>query len=597
MNVVQGLPNSWELILATVYLYDSVEAVAWSPCARFIALVEFSSTKIEILDTTTLGRIKTLTSPSNNTQWLSFSPDGHLLTGVSDKLELINWDLQTGGIVSTISGPHAGKAECFSVIHSTDGSMAAVAYQEYSDLSTSTAVSTYNLISGTFVYSYHSSEEQIVAPIWTHNDCLQFATVKPEHITIWEVRFTSVHTLVKVKTMPAPDEIDSAREILFLPTLSRLAFTLWNAVLIWDAQDSRLLLNFKGSSDKQILDFSPDGQLFACGTWNAGIRIWKESPAGYKLHQELLFGSFGNFRPSFSPNGESIIGFHYPITRLWYTKDPTSSPTNIPALYVNQTPFILGFSPDKTFVAVTQLCTKMITILNLNCGKPQLTINTDMEILCLRVGERTVVVGGEGKIVTWNVPAGDCDLNTWANINDSVQVTMFDYPQHIFHKLGSYTSISPNFNHIVAIDFRAPPVLNIYDVSTGKCLVQTMPDESLGLRMPWFTSDGHEVWCISEGGHGSKVKCGWTIIEGDNPGLIKLDPIGPGVSPSGRSPWQSSCGYEVTLDGWVLSPSRKQLLWLPHNWRSSEANRIWEGQFLGLLDDTLPEAVILELHE
>ena len=59
----------------------------------------------------------------------------------------------------------------------------------------------------------------------------------------------------------------------------------------------------------------------------------------------------------------------------------------------------------------------------------------------------------------------------------------------------------------------------------------------------------------------------------------------------------SNHDYEVTDDGWVLSPSRKRLLWLPHRWRSKEEHRRWDGRFLGLLDGQLAEVVILEFFE
>lgn len=595
MKVVQGVPTSWELTISTKYFCGRVSAVTWSPCSRFIAFAQCSSAKIEILDAKTLGRIRTFTSPSKNTQWLSFSPDGCLLTGFSDELDLTNWDFQTGGLVSTISSVlHAKKVKCFSSAHSTDGKIIAVAYCDLLKPSASTAISMYNLVSRTYVSSHCVSKECIVAPIWAHNECFQFATVRPGHITIWEVGFTLIDTLVEVKTLPAPDEIGHARDVLFLHTVSRLAFTHEHEVLIWDTHDSRFLLKFQSEAQPQEIDFSIDGQLFARIAPDHGFYIWKECPTGYTFHQELIPRTPNHFRPCFSPNGGSIIAHHSSAIKLWHTGDPTPSLSGTPYRRANCTHFILALSPDETLVAVTRMWEKTITIIDLKCDELQLTIDTDMEILCLAITQSSIIVVGEGKVVTWNIPTSGHIPGTRVNTNNSVQTTMFDYPTQPHHGPLPFTSISPDLNRIAVIWHATVEhaILNIYDVLTGKCLVDiTLGKSTEWLWMPWFTLDGCEVWCAG----GSR--CGWAIIEGEKPGLIELDPIGPNALPSGGFPWESPCGYEVTLDGWILSPGRKRLLWLPHGWRSIEEKRMWGGHILGLLHHTLPEAVILELCE
>ena len=70
--------------------------------------------------------------------------------------------------------------------------------------------------------------------------------------------------------------------------------------------------------------------------------------------------------------------------------------------------------------------------------------------------------------------------------------------------------------------------------------------------------------------------------------------MGTTACPPGVPPWESSRGYRVTDDGWILSPTQKRLLWLPYRWRSTEDQRRWGGRFLGLLLHELPEVVILE---
>ena len=117
-----------------------------------------------------------------------------------------------------------------------DGKIVAFAYRDLRN----DIISTYNLISRTHIYSHHVSEEETVLQIWTHGEFLQFATEKPGSITIWEVGFTSEHTLAEIESLPTPDDTGSG-ECLFLPTLSRLAFILQDSkVSIRDSQDSEV---------------------------------------------------------------------------------------------------------------------------------------------------------------------------------------------------------------------------------------------------------------------------------------------------------------------------------------------------------------------
>ena len=90
---------------------------------------------------------------------------------------------------------------------------------------------------------------------------------------------------------------------------------------------------------------------------------------------------------------------------------------------------------------------------------------------------------------------------------------------------------------------------------------------------------------------------GWEIIEGGVSGAGKLKRLEETLCPSRTFHWDSIRGYKVTDDGWVLSPTRKRLLWLPHRWSSGEKeDRLWSGRFLGLSCE-LSEPVILEFLE
>ncbi|KAF9790924.1 hypothetical protein BJ322DRAFT_1208238 [Thelephora terrestris] len=451
VRVLQGSSTSWEQVVATRNSSGSIQTAVWSPCMRFIAFSEAFPHRVEILDAATLTRIQTLAPSLNVIKWLDFSPDGCLLTGFGPKLELHIWDLQTGHLVNaTSSETHKTGRKCLSSTYSLDIKTIAVAHGSLLHPSNHfpTTISTYDLTSGMCIFSHSPSEGCIVGQIWAHNRHLQFSTVKPGHITIWEADFTSIHTLAEVKTMPGPDEIDHAGEFLFLHTLSRLAFTLKHAVRIWDAQDSKLLLDFEGVLQPSTMVFSHDGQLFMCAT------------SGSMVHVKLVF----------SPNAKSILMQHEQEIQLRYTKDPTFSLSDLPAKPFSHCHYILDFSPDGTLAAVALWCGEMITILDLECGEPRLTINTGMEIFGLRVTGGTILIVGEGMVATWNVPAGGCAFGARADMNDSVETRLFDYTK-LPGTRPPYASISPDLNCIAITGRGMTCPLDIYDISTGKHLV------------------------------------------------------------------------------------------------------------------------------
>ena len=452
-------------------------------------------------------------------------------------------------------------------------------------------ISIYNLISGTRVYSHRLPRRQTVVQIWTHGESLRFATVEPGSITIWEVGFTSEHTLAEIESLPAPDDVGS--EILFLPTLSRLAFILRGAVLIWDARDSKFLLNFVGGGQLGGLSFSSDGRFLACGItsqevnyweFHGRVHLWKESPTGYVLHQELVSGPTAKrITPFLSPDGESIIMSKDYETQLWRTTDQINPHSSFPPQPAEQTDFVLAFSPDKSFIATGRLGESIATIFDLKSGDPRLIVDTDMKICGLGVTASTAIVVGEGKIITWNLPAGDCVLNATAKIHDSVRTIVFNHPPPPSGRLHS-ASISPDFNYLVITKGKGDG-LDIYDMPTGKHVVGNATEYVL---QPWFTRDGREV----------RYLCGGLkIIRGRGSDIIGLELIENGDYTPEEYLWKSCYGHSLVDDCWILDSSKKRVMWLPHNLRSLGGDWTWDERFLVLFDPELPEPVIIELYE
>ena len=575
-RVVHGLSDSWEPIVATAYHEDFDSVAAWSPCSRFVAVAKFGG--VEIRDGVTLSPLNTFGSPDSQALWLRFSPDSRFLTQFNRK-DLITWDVQTGASVRAIfpEGLSVDRFN-FSSTHSMDRKLLAVVYLYKPQRKT--FIATHSL-STPRTHLYHISEGRILSPIWTHGEVLRFATVKPGIITIWEAEFTLTHSPEVVETLPAPDEITDTEAIevsLFLPALSRLATIIDKRVLVWDAKRSELLLDISPYRACGM-SFSDDGRFFASFSKDERrAHVLKETPDGYTLHQYLSFFTFDdNAVPLLSPHGESTIIPFGSKVHVWHTKDVITSNSGR-----HRRNFILAFSTNETSVSFLRKWGNEVMVLDLQSGDPQMKIVTGMRVVCLRATESTIVVCGRGKIAAWDLTTG----NKWASISDSVWTSPFG-------ESFNSASISPDLSHIVT---SGQNKLSTYDASTGRCLAAVAADSDLGSEELWFTTDGREVWSVSYR-EPDFPRGRWRITEIGETGTTKLEPLGVTACPPGTLPWLSPRGYEITDDGWVLSPAQKRLLWLPHLWRSDDTNRTWAGRFLGLGHRELPKVVIIEFFQ
>ena len=305
-RVVWGLPDSWDASIATKKSSDYICAAAWSPCSRFVAISQSLPSRIVVLDAATLEQLHTIYSPDQYITWknLVYSPDGHLLTGCSySGHHIVSWDLQTGGQVSDISISET--MWCKSILYSGCGTM-------LGGLFGNETIITYNILSGTQISS-HLVQEYIYS-VWANGESLQFATMEPGSITIWEVGFTSSHAPTQISSLPTPDHL-SLENPVFFPTLSLLALILEDRVLVWDAQHQKILLDSMDIESPKEVSFSPDGQFFICCSWGQEFHLWKKSPNGYLPHQKFT-SSTEYPTVMISPNGESIISFHSLILHL-----------------------------------------------------------------------------------------------------------------------------------------------------------------------------------------------------------------------------------------------------------------------------------------
>jgi len=361
----------------------------------------------------------------------------------------------------------------------------------------------------------------------------------------------------------------------FLPTSYRLAFTsgdiIMSRILVWDFRTSKCLLHYTGASLYPKMSFSSNGQFFACSGPGFDVHLWKESPTGYILHK-IFTSTAGHPGQLLSQDGESVVTFHGPTIRLWRTKRFATSPSGIWTRPPQSTGhFVLEFSPDGMLVAVAMLRDNTVTVHNLKSGVPRLVIDTGMEVFGLGVIGNTIVVIGDEKVMTWDIPAGDCVPGARVGAEESSRkINLGVKSPHAVYG----AAISPDSRFIALTTFG---YLKLYRASTG----EYYGERRAAGDAPWFTPDGCDVWCADKSG---RARFG-TYLE---------QTVGVEDPPEGY-PWGSSRGYRVTSDWWVLGPDRKRLLMLPPPWQSYAVRRVWKGQLLALLHDGLSEPVILEV--
>ena len=594
-RVVQGLSTLQEAGIVTKF-FPSYEwsQILWSPCSRFL-IVGGDVGHLQILDSTTLNKSDSLQLPKEFDGCKPvLSPDNHLLA-VFNLEEMAICDLQTGS--PAITAPlelHPYIGSNLSSMYSIDGKVIVIVHKGLA--SKDTFIVSYDLLS----YKHtppHALEGHFTGSTWAHGEYLQFATVRQGLITIWEVPFTLTHAPAEVESFPAPDEIINGKVFLFLPGLSRLAFSLQNKMLVWDAKAFKLLLESEQTKIiwcKSSFSFSCDGCFFAYQT-DHEVFIWKDFHIGYMLHQKLAFPGMNPCSTlCLSPDGKLVILSTSDNLHLWSTSNQTISYPGTPD-FLDFGPYhlILEISPNKRFAAFGSNQILKVIVIDLWSSDWQLVINTGVGVYGLTVTETAVAILGRNVLTIWNIPAGNFTpgIHTM-DTEDRTQIVEFG------RLLESYIinhsmSISPDFSHFALLDtFQREKVqhLRIYNIFNQMCLGMTTTNNKC--KQPRFSPDGCEIWIRELSGPNAQ---GWAIIKDGESIITKLEPLVPTVLPSGIFPWRPSHGCKIKDGEWVVDSAQRHLLWLPHHWRMFENFKpVWNGQFLALPNWTLSRTVILE---
>ena len=535
---------------------------------------------------------------------------------LDEEMSIVSWDVKTGRIVSAIE--HRGRKAFLRwkpfITYSTDGGKVGILYR-YRNFA---VISIYNVVSGTYLYNVphgvHSDPGGLrFYDMWTHGGSLRFVTAEQTTITVREVGFLSSSTPREVAILPVPENVhhtdvfkpnlncpDVTTCAQFLLTSRQLALTRFVGpalqILVWDPKDTEPRFLDTDSRFRSPLTLSADGRFLACSSIEPEVYLWRESSPGYMLAAKLP-STTQHPGSLLSPNGESIVVYDGSSIRLWPTNafttaiatvTTTTSPTaSIPSISTRpqQTEnFVLEFHPVKQLAAFAQRKGSKVTILDLKSGLPQLTINTGVEVLGIRVIEDTIVVVSDGRVATWKLPDGNSLPGTVMAPQDRTQTI---YLNDKWQNSAIAASISFDLSHVAFTTqgiFKEKRRLYVYSASTGRRVGYALVEGNT----PWFAPDRLDIWCVV----GDKAEV-WTVgqkglYESTHSREVDGEPL--------RLPWGPPCGYQVTKYGWILGPGGKRLFLLPLPLRSDAVGQMWKEQYVALLHGSLSEPVILELE-
>ena len=602
-RVVQGLPTLQEAGIVTKH-FSSYEysQILWSSCSRFL-IVGSDDEYLQILDSTTLNEYDTLQLPREfSGLGPTLSSDNHLLA-VFDDENMAICDLQTGSPATTapleLDPPSRA---ILSSMCSIDGKVVVFTYESWSgeNVAGDVLIVSYDLLSCKHTPP-HALEGHFTGLTWAHGEYLRFATVRQGLITIWEVSFTLTHAPVEVESFPTPDEIIDGKDFLFHPDLSRLAFSLQDKILVWDAKAFNLLLESEQTKNilcKSSFSFSCDGRFFAYQT-DDEVFIWKDFHMGYMLHQKVAFPGINTSSTlCLSPDGESVILSTRDNLHLWSTSNQTIPyPGSQDCLLdPGSCDFIFEISPNKTLAAVGSDQNDTVVVIDLQSSNWQLVIDAGVQVYGLTVTETAVAIISWDGFTIWNIPAENLipGINTM-DTEDRTQIVEFGHllPSYPSNLKNFSVSISPDLSHFALLDiFQEEKVqrLRIYDMFNQRCLGMIKTNKC---KEPKFSPDGCEIWIRGLSGPNAQ---GCAIIKDGESIITKLQPLAPTVLPTGIFPWRPSHGCEIKYE-WVVDSAQKHLLWLPHHWRMVEHYEpVWNGQFLALPNQNLSRTVILEFY-
>ena len=367
------------------------------------------------------------------------------------------------------------------------------------------------------------------------------------------------------------------------PVSFHASFVTQKKTIILDIQDSKLLLQTDVAQHDAVLQgqFSPDGYFFACKKSVHESGVWKNIPTGY-MPWSSLRSRLDIWGISWSPASASILcKSNYGIQLLCLSSCLSPPPPSmIEPIYGPQN-HLVAYSVDQVHIVMAQQSDNVVTVLNYHLGTSQKFIDTDMQILDVKIVDNTIFAIDNHILVSWDFKAGGIAHNT-----HGTRRMIPDWTQGHWGNM----SLSHDCSWIAAYTHYSALV---FYVKTLRGYNIKIDGKISGIQ---FSPDGHKLW-ISGGGLYYFVKLevpgNWNSLDGEDQTILEATE-GDGELLFSHS----SCGHSCGIDfKWVMDPQGRKILWLPPNWRFNDWREArWDGNFLALLHKHHPEPIIIEFH-
>lgn len=485
---------------------QSVTSVAFSPDGRTLAS---SSTdgKIILWDVAAgEPRGEPSNGHEHAVNSVVFSPDGQILASASDDKTIILWDVATGEPRDKPLTYHGSAVE--SLAFSSDGQILASGDYDGDimlwDVATGEPRGESFASPDSAVYGLafrpHTSEDtgsQILASASCEEARLSRRGCDKGKIRLWDI--ASPQSLGR----PIPGYRRSVKKVAFSPDSQTLASIPWSAgdrdIILWDvATGQQRVEPLLGQRSVSSVAFSPDGQILAVGgsgDWSpifeaslGEIRFW-DAATGRPLGAPIISDHGGVNSIDFSPDGQTLASGSYDGTIILWdvaSRQPLyEQSTGHEDLGVTS----LAFSPDGQILALGLASGKSIDariiLWDVATGEPlgvPLTGHQLMvEDLAFSPNGQILASGSDdGTVILWDVVSGEPRGTLLTGFNEYVNGVAFSPDGRILAS-GSKTLI-------------------LWDVATGQRLGTFLPDERDSVNSVAFSPDGQLLATAVEGG-------------------------------------------------------------------------------------------------